>query len=142
MSVSYIAQIISLAITPFVFLGLAWVSLIYSREAIKKFPPTTPEGWLILGIVIAFGFSKPLDYGYWFVHWMCYFLHRDGTYVLTEYGPLANLIFRQIPLLLAAACHVKAATMHHQRESNRELPSALLLALAWTIAGLLVCLMI
>lgn len=64
--------------------------------------------WLILGIIISF-VGKVLDAMYWQVTWTSYLKDTNLKQVLLDYGAGANLPLRQLPIVLACICHLKAA---------------------------------
>ena len=66
--------------------------------------------WLILGILISF-IGKVIDAMYWQVTWTSYLKDTNLKQVLLDYGAGANLPLRQLPIVLACICHLKAAQL-------------------------------
>ncbi len=76
-------------------------------EAIKS-RKLTPEQWLVAGIVIGFA-GNALDNGYWGIQWLIVLYSDSLDNPLLRLGPMANVIFRQIPGIISVYCHLRAA---------------------------------
>lgn len=74
------------------------------------FPVSTwkPEDWLVVGIVIGFA-GNLLDNAFWGIHWLLDLYRHPLQPAVMDLGPLANVVFREIPGIVAVFCHLKAA---------------------------------
>lgn len=74
--------------------------------------------WLIAGILISF-LGKIADACYWQITWTSYIRGYQSSEFLITHGPSANIPLRQLPILIAALCHIKAATLTLKEECDR-----------------------
>lgn len=103
-------SLISMITTPATILSAVAVVYVWQHAAWNAFwrRPTSDRDWFIVGVVVAFS-GQMLDNAFWGVSWHAHFLglpHRDAMF---EAGPAVNLFFRQLPGIIAALCHIKAA---------------------------------
>lgn len=102
-----------------------FVSLLVIFKFKKAIPPLRlvfqwlPRHWLICGIVIGFA-GKILDGFFWQVTWRAFGWGMPQAHALMEYGTAANLVLRQAPIFLAAACHLWAAYLADKEEIARD----------------------
>jgi hypothetical protein len=74
--------------------------------------------WLIVGILVSF-IGKILDGLYWQITWTSVLLNFPIKQLLLDYGTLANIPLRQLPIFLACVCHLKAAWMVSDNSEHR-----------------------
>lgn len=68
----------------------------------------TAEQWLIVGIVVGFS-GNALDNFYWGLHWLSDLYNHESQPILLAYGPVSNLLTRQLPGIVSVYCHLRAA---------------------------------
>ena len=74
--------------------------------------------WLLAGIVISFG-GKLADGAYWHMAWSAVSAGSPlGERLLAE-GTFYNLFFRQLPIIVAAACHLRAAWLVYTNSKQK-----------------------
>jgi len=75
--------------------------------------------------------GKILDAIYWHITWTLFLLKNPIADFLIEYGTAANIPLRQIPIILACLCHIKAAYMTTKDKNcqNKAVIISLILAL-------------
>lgn len=105
-------SLISMIATPATILSAVAVVYVWHRAAwnavFKPSGPLTDRDWFVIGVAVGF-IGQLFDNTFWGLSWHAHFLelpHRDAMF---EAGPAVNLFFRQIPGIIAALCHVKAA---------------------------------
>lgn len=119
-----------LEIAQFVSLWLGFSSIIAAAWTLKHYwprahaflrNPTTLDftGWLVLGVCFGFAGSV-LDSSYWQAAWSSAFLNHFTRAWLFDHGVMANILFRNIALLLAAYCHYRAYLIAFPDRSGRE----------------------
>ena len=80
-------------------------------------PLITSAGWITLGVILKFFFDI-LDSGYWFGAWGADFLRFEIAQTLFKNGVYANIPFRQMGLIIAAYCHLRAFYEMYESEST------------------------
>lgn len=91
----------------------------------------TASEWLIAGVFISF-LGMVADNAYWGIAWTFSFLESDYKGWWFQNGVFANVPFRQLPGILAAYCHIRAAAAW--RAENGDSQEGLRL---WKIASLI-----
>lgn len=111
-TLQHTAELVSLALTiPTVI--LAGVVVKVWGPAIKH-KPVLANDWFILGVVIGF-VGAFLDNLYWAIPWTAKTLDLEIADELWTGGVYFNIFFRQGMGILAAYCHLRAATIHSNR---------------------------
>lgn len=99
------AKLVSIGLTPLVLAAALAVIASYGRTAVRNGIPSKYEHWLVLGIAIGF-FGKLCDNAFWAAAWAAD-ANGNGPQWF-QFGPLANIPFRQIALIVSASCHMMA----------------------------------
>lgn len=94
--------------TLIIYVLCAFVILHYKKGFSLRIGNWKAYDWLLLGILISF-VGKILDAMYWQVAWTSYLKNTSLKQSLLDYGTAANLPLRQLPIVLACICHLKAA---------------------------------
>ena len=96
--------------------------------------------WLLAGICISF-LGKILDGIYWHATWSALQNKAPSADALLADGTFWNLWFRQLPIIVASACHLRAAWLVYDEAPRRCcLIAAVALAtgsIVWVITALL-----
>jgi hypothetical protein len=124
-------HMVSLGLTPFVYFSLAVVLTHYAAAAWQNKRPTTAGHWLILGIVISMLFKVP-DNSFWNGSWSAYLFGEPKPWF--EWGPPVNIIFRQLPIIAACACHWYAEYRTAGQVRWRLVIGSAVFAVLWFIA--------
>lgn len=95
------------------FLLCCWLLLTTWRDGFDKALSVShrqwkPEDWLVVGIVIGFA-GNFVDNLFWGVHWLFDLYDHPATPEILAWGPTSNIVFRQIPGIVAVYCHLRAA---------------------------------
>lgn len=114
MSLDYwqdLSEVVSLALTvPTIALSIG-VLVIWGPSAVRAVREgLTAHGWFILGVVSGFAGST-LDNIYWAIPWTASYFESESAPFLVSIGPFFNIVFRQSLGIMAAVCHLKAATL-------------------------------
>lgn len=75
------------------------------RHLLKKHK--SPAAWVTLGIFIKHLFDVT-DNGYWFFSWLGHYLSAPWSQFFLDWGYVANIPSRNIPLILASFCYLMA----------------------------------
>lgn len=105
-----VLHLISLSLTfPALFFCIL-VIMVWGKDSVNSlFKDKSPSDWLIIGVLLGFiGFF--IDNLYWGVWWsLDYFsIYSDLKELLIKYGILVNIMFRQVLVIAAGYCHIKA----------------------------------
>jgi len=94
-------------LTP-VTLYLAWsVSRKFGNAAYENGYPKTAAQWLVLGIAVGF-IGKLADNLYWTATWTQYDFGFGNAESWIAAGPVVDIFFRQLPLIVSGLCHLAA----------------------------------
>ncbi len=111
-NIQNIAKLISIGMTfPTVILA-AVVVYTWLPSAINSLKTSSLESqeWFIIGVIVGF-IGAIFDNIFWVIPWTYSFIGVDLYYKVIPYGILFNIIFRQLCIIIAAYCHLKAAEM-------------------------------
>jgi len=104
-----LAEMISLFLTPAaLYVCIATVSLFF-QNAIRLFYKDHRQAvhWFAMGIVVGFTGSF-LDNSYWGAAWSSKFINSIHADWWFANGAIANIPFRQMALIIAGYCHIRA----------------------------------
>ena len=106
------AELLSLGLTvPGVVLSLLvirrWAK---ATVASARKPVRGSSDWLLIGVTLSFC-GGALDSLYWAIPWTLSYLNLGLAKPFFLWGAVANIFFRQLADILAAYCHLRAATM-------------------------------
>lgn len=90
-----------------VLLLIIYWPLLHASVGVRPWKPVT---WHSVGIGVTYFFSSN-DWSYWLVTWLAVLFDLPEADLLFEYGPVSNLVTRQIPSIYAGYCHIVAAKM-------------------------------
>lgn len=136
LSLRTLAELLSLGMTvPTVVLCLAviWTWGPAAKLAWRA-PSKTADQWFILGVALGF-IGASIDSLYWSGYWTADYLRHDSAATFARFGLYANLVARQGLGMVAAFCHLKAATLSSAKP--RKCLNELLVASH--VGGLLYC---
>lgn len=108
----HVMQLVQLVLAPLVIAMALMVTLKF-RQALQR-KPRTPEEFLILGVFVGF-LGKFADNCVWSGIWLVQEFDRGWFEVLAQYGSVANVFTRQIPLIVSALCHLHALRLIHRK---------------------------
>lgn len=104
-----------------IFNGMIIALLFFWRVALKRAfyrDKWTATDWLSVGIAVGFFFNG-VDWDYWAVTWFAVLFGLPQAETLLLYGPVSNVLFRQIPALYSIYCHLVAAKMMNESEDTQ-----------------------
>lgn len=106
---AYAFEVLGLSLTTMgVFLAVCVVYL-WRKNTLKHIlsKHKTPATWVTLGVFTKHFFDIA-DNGYWFTAWAGHFLNGPWTGAMMGWGFIANIPFRNIPLIVASFCYLMA----------------------------------
>jgi hypothetical protein len=108
-----------IVLTIFIYI-LSFAVVFHYRKGLrprKQWREWRTSDWLILGIVLAFS-GKILDAIYWHIAWQVFLLDSQKAEFLFKWGTTANIPLRQLPIIAAALCHLRAAYVADNKKWN------------------------
>lgn len=101
-------RLLNLALTPVVILAAVCVCVVYGAKA--TYLPKKPTDYLVLGIFLGFA-GKLFDNTFWGFLWILFEIDRGAFESASSVAPAVNIVFRQLPLILSAVCHLYAVRL-------------------------------
>lgn len=96
---------VSALLTPVVLIFGVKVLKEYGVAAWRAGWPSRSREWLVLGITLGF-LGKVADNGYWCAAWAAYDSGNPHAPLWLDFGPLANIPFRQLAMIVSSMCHL------------------------------------
>lgn len=104
--------LISLALTPATILMCAIVTVLWWKPTKEALFVTHKKDihWFMIGVLVSF-LGSMVDNFYWGLAWLADYYNAPERDNLFKYGVYPNTFFRQGATLVAAMCHIRAATL-------------------------------